>query len=135
MYVHTYEYAQPHTKRTVTTPPPRVSLFYLFIYLLFYYYLFFPVRVIYDRTWYRDRSFFFIWFFIYPFAHTRYSATPKHTSSRVRDTILGLLRKTNFAFFFCGGLKRKNLSFVFLIFIERFLSISFCVTPQRPAPS
>lgn len=97
--VCTYRYAQPHTKRTVTTSQPRFSLFYLFTFF-FIIIIYFSVRVIYGRTRYRDRSFFLFGFFLYTFARARDSAIPKHTSSRTRNTTLELFKKKNVVFFF-----------------------------------
>lgn len=98
--VRTYRYAQPHTKRTVTTSQPRFFSL-LFIYFFYYYYLFFRPRDLWLDPVSRSIFFFFIRFFLlYVFARARDSE--KYNSSRTRHTTLGLFLFKN-AFFIDTG--------------------------------
>lgn len=125
VYVHTQIRAATHEADGNNIAAAFFSLLFIYLFIIIII-IYFSVRVIYDRTRYRDRSFFFIrLFFSSCFCtRSRFRDPETYNSSRTTNTTLELFKGKNLFYFFVRG---RSTFFVFLVLKMRFLSI-----PVRP---
>lgn len=128
-YIH--RYAQPHTKRTVTTSQPRFSLFYLFTFLLLLLLFIFPSAWSMTGPGIAIDLFFFIrFFFFFVFLHALAIPRPRNIQLVSDDKYYSwTIQGKKFVLFFCEGEK-------YVFRFPRFKNAFFIDTgsPRRPVP-